>query len=199
MATSGLLINESNIYGLVNPPPNPSAYEPKAWQTVGSGAVRWDEFLTLKGRVDTLVNDAPGTLDTLNELAAALNDDASFSTTVTNSIAAKAALAGATFTGDVIIGGTGKNLKVSGHNGTDTGLFLNNTLVTATAAELNFMDGVTSNVQTQVDAKMALAGGTFTGAVTLSGAPTSDLHAATKKYVDDNGGNATLSLSLIHI
>jgi len=193
MATSGLLINESNIYGLVNPPPNPSAYEPKAWQTVGSGAVRWDEFLTLKGRVDTLVNDAPGTLDTLNELAAALNDDASFSTTVTNSIAAKAALAGATFTGDVIIGGTGKNLKVSGHNGTDTGLFLNNTLVTATAAELNFMDGVTSNVQTQVDAKMALAGGTFTGAVTLSGAPTSDLHAATKKYVDDNGGNATLS------
>ena len=192
MATSGLLINENNIYGLVNPPPATTAYNPKAWQTVDSGAVRWDTFQTLKSRVDTLVEDAPGTLDTLNELAAALADDASFSTTVTNSIAAKAPLAGATFTGDVIIQ-TAKNLKVSGHNGTDTGLFLNNTLVTATAAELNFMDGVTSNVQTQVDAKMALAGGTFTGAVTLSGAPTSDLHAATKKYVDDNGGNATLT------
>ena len=32
---------------------------------------------------------APGTLDTLNELAAALGDDANFSTTVTNSLALK--------------------------------------------------------------------------------------------------------------
>ena len=48
-----------------------------------------------------LVDSAPSTLDTLNELAAALGDDANFSTTVTNSIAAKAALAGATFTGTI--------------------------------------------------------------------------------------------------
>ena len=39
--------------------------------------------------VTYLVDSAPGALDTLNELAAALNDDASFSTTVTNSLAAK--------------------------------------------------------------------------------------------------------------
>lgn len=32
---------------------------------------------------------------------------------------------------------------------------------------------------------MTKAGGTFTGAVTLSGAPTVNLHAATKKYVDE--------------
>lgn len=47
-----------------------------------------------KTEVDTnianLVDTAPATLDTLNELAAALGDDASFSTTVTNSIATKA-------------------------------------------------------------------------------------------------------------
>jgi len=36
-----------------------------------------------------LANSAPTTLDTLNELAAALGDDANFSTTVTNSIASK--------------------------------------------------------------------------------------------------------------
>ena len=42
----------------------------------------------------SLVDSAPGTLNTLNELAAALNDDASFSTTVTNSIATKVALSG---------------------------------------------------------------------------------------------------------
>ncbi len=40
-------------------------------------------------KIDALVDSAPGTLDTLNELAAALGDDANFSTTVTNSIATK--------------------------------------------------------------------------------------------------------------
>ena len=39
--------------------------------------------------VSNLVASAPGTLDTLNELAAALGDDANFSTTVTNSLALK--------------------------------------------------------------------------------------------------------------
>ena len=36
--------------------------------------------------------------------------------------------------------------------------------VTATTAELNYVDGVTSAIQTQLDAKLALAGGTLTGA-----------------------------------
>ena len=40
--------------------------------------------------VSNLVDSAPGALNTLNELAAALGDDANFSTTVTNAIAAKA-------------------------------------------------------------------------------------------------------------
>ena len=44
---------------------------------------------------------------------------------------------------------------------------------------------VSSAAQTALDAKLALAGGTMTGALTLSGAPTSDLHAATKAYVDN--------------
>jgi hypothetical protein len=39
--------------------------------------------------VTYLVDSAPGALDTLNELAAALNDDANFSTTITNSLATK--------------------------------------------------------------------------------------------------------------
>jgi hypothetical protein len=38
--------------------------------------------------VAALVDAAPGALDTLNELAAALGDDANFSTTITNQIAA---------------------------------------------------------------------------------------------------------------
>ena len=47
-------------------------------------------------------------------------------------------------------------------------------------------DGIT---MTAGDARyLQLSGGTLTGLLTLSGAPTADLHAATKKYVDDNAG-----------
>jgi hypothetical protein len=53
--------------------------------------------------LSALVDSAPATLDTLNELAAALGDDANFSTTVTNSLALKAPLASPTFTGTVTL------------------------------------------------------------------------------------------------
>ena len=61
-----------------------------------------------KGYVDTavanVIDSAPGALDTLNELAAAINDDANFATTVTNALAGKLALAGGTMTGDITLG-----------------------------------------------------------------------------------------------
>ena len=61
-----------------------------------------------KAYVDTevaaLVDSAPGALDTLNELAAAIGDDASFSTTITNSIATKLPLAGGTMSGVIAMG-----------------------------------------------------------------------------------------------
>lgn len=58
------------------------------------------------GEIANLVASAPATLDTLNELAAALGDDANFSTTVTNSIATKAPLANPTFTTGIDVTGT---------------------------------------------------------------------------------------------
>ena len=51
--------------------------------------------------VANLVDSSPGALNTLNELAAAINDDANFSTTVNNNIATKMPLSGGEFTGDV--------------------------------------------------------------------------------------------------
>ena len=58
--------------------------------------------------VQTEINDliaaAPGALDTLNELAAALGNDASFSTTVTNSLATKLNLSGGTMSGAIAMG-----------------------------------------------------------------------------------------------
>jgi hypothetical protein len=60
-----------------------------------------------KAYVDTevanLIDSAPGTLDTLNELAAAVNDDANFNATIASSIATKLPLAGGTMTGNLQI------------------------------------------------------------------------------------------------
>lgn len=41
-------------------------------------------------------------------------------------------------------------------------------------------------VTTDLSGVLPLTGGTMTGAITLSGAPTANLHASTKQYVDDN-------------
>ena len=69
-------------------------------------------------QVADVIDSAPATLDTLNELAAALNDDANFATTVTNNIATKLSLAGGTMTGNIVMSGTetvdGRDLSVDG-------------------------------------------------------------------------------------
>ena len=54
--------------------------------------------------INDLIASAPGALDTLNELAAALGNDANFSTTVTNSLATKLPLAGGTMSGAIAMG-----------------------------------------------------------------------------------------------
>ena len=53
----------------------------------------------VQAKVDAVIDSAPGALDTLNELAAALGDDANFSTTVTNSLGTKAPLASPALSG----------------------------------------------------------------------------------------------------
>ena len=172
--------------------------------------------------VAALVASAPAALNTLNELATALGNDASFSTTITNSLATKAPLASPTFTGTV--SGITKSMVglANVDNTTDaakpvstaTQTALDAKLASATAAStyapiasptftgtvsgvtkahvgLGSVDNtadtakpVSTAQQTALDAKLALAGGTMTGALTLSGAPTLALHAATKAYVD---------------
>ena len=72
--------------------------------------------------VANLVASAPTALNTLDELAAALNDDASFSTTITNSIATKLPLAGGTLTGALTINANAPLIL----NGTDPLISLQN-------------------------------------------------------------------------
>lgn len=53
----------------------------------------------VQAAIAALVASAPGTLDTLNELATALGDDPNFATTMTNALAAKAPLTSPALTG----------------------------------------------------------------------------------------------------
>ena len=69
--------------------------------------------------IANLADSAPSTLDTLNELAAALGDDANYATTTTNAIATKAPLANPDFTGQIQVSNaasTIQELTVTGNN-----------------------------------------------------------------------------------
>ena len=60
--------------------------------------------------ISNLLDGAPAALDTLNELAAAINDDASYAATITTALATKVAKAGDTMTGALSINsGSQKN------------------------------------------------------------------------------------------
>ena len=54
-------------------------------------------------QLGNLIDGAPAALDTLNELAAAINDDSSYAATITTALGTKAPLASPTFTGTVIL------------------------------------------------------------------------------------------------
>ncbi len=128
--------------------------------------------------VANLVASAPATLDTLNELAAALGDDANFSTNVTASIAAKLPLGGGTMTGAIDMGSQ---------------------KITTTYAPTNTPDLTNkSYVDTQDALKLSLSGGTMSGAIamgnnTVSGVPnpTASDHVSNKAYVDSVAGSAS--------
>ena len=70
-----------------------------SWGNHASQSYATTSYVTTQ--INNLINGAPGALDTLDELAAALGDDASFATTVTNSIATKLPLAGGTMSGTI--------------------------------------------------------------------------------------------------
>ncbi|ELE1399289.1 tail fiber protein [Escherichia coli] len=70
---------------------------PTAEQGTNSTQIANTAFV--KAAITALINGAPGTLDTLKEIAAAINNDPNFSTTINNALALKAPLASPAFTG----------------------------------------------------------------------------------------------------
>jgi hypothetical protein len=103
-----------------------SSGETLTWN--GAAWVNTDLTSTITANI---VDSAPATLDTLNEIAAALNDDANFATTVTDSLALKQ---------DIVSG--------------------------VSDTEIGYLDGVTSAIQTQLDARVSEVNGAVTTAAT---------------------------------
>jgi len=122
--------------------------------------------------IANLVDSSPSALNTLNELAAALGDDANFSTTVTNSIATKLPLAGGTLTGALTIsdvikrGATDSSLQLSGSTASNAGanLLLYGESHSSHANQLRFRQGSTDKFS--IDGS---GNATFAGNITTNG------------------------------
>jgi hypothetical protein len=111
-------------------------------------------------QVSNLVASAPGTLDTLNELAEALGDDPNFATTVTNSIATKLSLSGGTMTGAIAMGTN----KITG---------LGDPTSAQDAATKNYIDTQTTSAGASATAAAASAAAAATSATSAATSATS--------------------------
>jgi hypothetical protein len=154
---------------------------PTAANTVNNTQIATTAYV--KTVINDLINSAPTTLDTLGEIATSLANNASLSSTLTTSIALKAPLESPTFTGTV--SGITKSMVGLGNvdNTTDLGKPISNATQTAldlkaplanatltgtvvlpettsvgnvTSTEIGYLDGVTSSIQSQLDAKEKL-------------------------------------------
>tara|TARA_R110002153_G_scaffold81650_1_gene206654 strand:+ start:209 stop:1288 length:1080 start_codon:yes stop_codon:yes gene_type:complete len=137
-------------------------------------------------QVSNLVDSSPAALNTLNELAAALGDDANFSTTITNSIATKLPLSGGAMTGAITTNSTfdGRDVSVDGTklDGIEASADVTDATNVAAAGALmdsevtnlasvkafDTTDYATSTQGTTADAALPKAGGTMSGLVNMA-------------------------------
>ena len=155
--------------------------------------------------ISNLVDSSPGALNTLNELAAAINDDANFSTTINNNIATKMPLAGGEFTGNV----TCENITPDGDSSRNLGT---NSVRFANVYADNFvgsganLTGVESFVSGMIILWSGASNAIPSGFVLCNGSnSTPDLRdrfvvgAGSSYSVGDTGGSANVTLSTSQI
>ena len=161
-------ITKSDV-GLANVDNTSDANKPVSTATASAIATAKNQAETYADNAITaVIASAPAALNTLDELAAALGDDANFASTVTNSIATKLATATAATTYAPLASPT--------LTGTVT-LPESTSIGNVSNVEIGYLNGVTSDIQGQIDAKLAtataastyapLASPTLTGTVTL--------------------------------
>ena len=141
--TGSYAISESNIFGTITGLTN-------------NTQVATTSFVNTK--IANLVNSSPAALDTLNELAAALGNDANFASSVTTSLGLKAPLASPTFTGVVSLA---SGAYIDGYQNVSNTSDANKPVSTAT--------------QTALDLKAPLASPAFTGAINFTGVTVSGI------------------------
>lgn len=132
-----------------------------------------------------LIDSAPGALDTLNELAAAIGDDANFSTTITNSIATKLPLAGGTMTGAIAMG----NSKITG---------LATPTASTDAATKGYIDGTFSETAAAAASATAAAASAASAANSYDQFDDRYLGSKSSDPTVDNDGNALLTGALYY-
>ena len=123
---------------------------PTAAQTVNNTQIATTAFV--KAALAALVDSAPGTLDTLNELATALGNDPNFATTMTNLLALKAPLASPALTGTPTAPTVAQTV--------------NNTQIATTAFVQAAIAALNTTINTALNLKAPLASPALTGTPT---------------------------------
>ena len=107
VSTAVAALTKSSV-GLANVDNTADASKPVSTaQATAIATAKSEAIASATAQVDALLTGAPAALNTLDELAAALGDDANFASTVTTSLALKAPLASPTFTGTVTVAASG--------------------------------------------------------------------------------------------
>ena len=137
-------------------------------------------------QINNLIDSSPAALDTLNEIAAALNDDPDFYNTITNLINTKQDTVTGAATTIVSSDLTVSRALISNASGKVA-------VSSVTDTELGYVSGVTSDIQTQIDAKYDKTGGTITGNATITGDLTVDTDTLYVDSADNRVGIGTTS------
>ena len=152
--------------------------------TAGTNTTQIATTAYVRGEVAALINSAPAALDTLNELATALGNDASFSTTITNALGLKAPLASPTFTGTVVLPNSTITNAMLADLSVTAGKIANATITDTQISETAAIaQSKISGLATSLGLKANLASPTFTGTVTVPN-PVNPTDAVNKAYVD---------------
>jgi len=167
---------------------------------LGATGSEWrDAYIDGTAYIDT------GSIDTANVTTLAVSGDATVTGDLTVDGSINATVVGVASTANALT--TARTITIAGVTSgaanfdgsanitiTTTGLTLDGTAVTATGAELNFVDGVTSNIQTQLDGKLSSVDlSSYTGDVDITGELVVDSYNETFGTITSSSGTATIN------